>query len=206
MPVSSSSRNFAVPEFNVALQGPSGPAGPPGPPGPEGDQGPQGIPGTPGGAASDTTFTPITGISATDVQAAIAELQDEKVAKAGDDMTGPLTMTTEFPALQLNSPVGAWSSINVSIGGLPVFDVSMGWESDGIKYWSIDRYDDAGGYLDSPFVVNKTNGRVELLGDPIEPRNAVTKEYADTKAPKATISTSAPSGGVDGDVWYQVAP
>ena len=103
-------------------QGPSGTQGPqgtPGVPGPQGPQGPQGVQGpagavpeapvngvayarkdagwvpeeSGGGSADEIVFTPITGIVATDVQGAIAELQNEKVAKAGDTMTGILALS-----------------------------------------------------------------------------------------------------------------
>jgi len=43
-----------------------------------------------GGTASGTTFAPAGNVAATDVQAAIQELDTEKVAKAGDTMTGVL--------------------------------------------------------------------------------------------------------------------
>ena len=47
-----------------------------------------------------------------------------------------------------------------------------------------------------------------LPADPAVNNHAATKNYVDgriaTRAPLATISTLAPSGGVDGDVWYQV--
>ena len=60
MPVTSSSRNFTVPDFTVSLEGPQGPPGVPGVPGPTGPQGPKGdtgaastIPGPPGANGAD---------------------------------------------------------------------------------------------------------------------------------------------------------
>lgn len=44
--------------------------------------------------ATNTTFTPTGNVAATNVQAAIAELDSEKVAKAGDTMTGALAGTS----------------------------------------------------------------------------------------------------------------
>jgi len=89
------------------------------------------------GAASNVTVTPGGNISSTTVQAALFELDAEKVAKAGDTMAGHLFLPT--------SPAAA---------------------------------------------------------------NAVRRDYVDagiaTKAPLATISPLPPSGGIDGDVWYQV--
>ena len=71
------------PKGDPGIQGDPGPLGPTGPPGPKGDpgiQGPQGIPG-PAGTAAITTFTPSGGISATNVQGAIEELDGEKANK-----------------------------------------------------------------------------------------------------------------------------
>jgi hypothetical protein len=48
-----------------------------------------------GGAASAVTFAPGGNVAATNVQAAIAELDNEKVAKAGDTMTGPLALPAD---------------------------------------------------------------------------------------------------------------
>jgi hypothetical protein len=98
MPISSSSRSFSPPAFNVALEGPQGPPGPQGqpgtpggPPGPQGETGPQGPPGSIESAtAADIEFTPVGNISTGNVQDAITEVDAEKVAKAGDVMTGNL--------------------------------------------------------------------------------------------------------------------
>lgn len=48
--------------------------------------------GTIGSAATTVTFTPVGNISATDVQAALAELDTEKVKLSGDTMTGSLVV------------------------------------------------------------------------------------------------------------------
>jgi hypothetical protein len=55
-----------------------------------------------GGPASGITVTPVGGVAATNVQAAIAELDSEKVAKAGDTMTGDLTISKDAPAITLD--------------------------------------------------------------------------------------------------------
>jgi hypothetical protein len=53
-----------------------------------------------------------------------------------------------------------------------------------------------------------SSGKVKLTNPVaiVDADQVPTKAYVDTKAPKATVSTSPPSGGADGDVWYQVAP
>ena len=52
-----------------------------------------------GGTAVSVTFTPAGNVAATNVQAAIAEVDSEKVAKAGDTMTGLLTLSADPTAV-----------------------------------------------------------------------------------------------------------
>jgi hypothetical protein len=82
--------------------GATGPMGDTGPQGPQGIQGPTGATGATGPAgatvASGVTSTPVGAISATNVQAAIAELEAEKLALAGGTVTGPLTVENDFIA------------------------------------------------------------------------------------------------------------
>lgn len=81
--------DFAETVAGLGVQGPTGPQGPEGPqgpagadstvPGPAGPQGPQGETGPAGATvASGVTFTPAGGLAATDVQAALVELDTEK--------------------------------------------------------------------------------------------------------------------------------
>jgi hypothetical protein len=110
------------PPGTTGATGPQGPTGATGPQGPTGATGPAGpVPEAPadgqvynrkgstaswvvaasggGGAASGITFTPAGNIAATNVQAALVELDSEKVAKAGDVMTGVLTHPAGTQAL-----------------------------------------------------------------------------------------------------------
>ena len=82
------------------------------------------INGSGAGAASGITVTPAGNIAATDVQAALVELDTEKVAKAGDTMTGPLVLPTgTAAATTLNFGTAgsglyfASSAVNVSVSG-----------------------------------------------------------------------------------------
>ena len=50
--------------------------------------------------AAEVAVTPIGGVSSTDVQAALQELDTEKVAKAGDTMLGSLYLSNPTPLLQ----------------------------------------------------------------------------------------------------------
>ena len=76
------------------------------------------INGTGSGAASGITVTPAGNIAATDVQAALVELDNEKVAKAGDTMTGPLVLPAAAPTL---GPQAANKTyVDAQIAAIPV--------------------------------------------------------------------------------------
>lgn len=53
-------------------------------------------------------------------------------------------------------------------------------------------------------------GRLALNDAPADPMHAANKQYVDTglankvSNSRLTISTAAPSGGVDGDIWFKV--
>jgi hypothetical protein len=113
MPISSSSKSFSPPAFNVALEGPQGSPGQPGPPGPPGTPGPPGPPGSSGSStAINVELTPGGDISSTNVQAAIAELDSEKA---------PVATVSPFP------PSGGddgdvWYQVGGSVAGFPYGD------------------------------------------------------------------------------------
>lgn len=76
-------------------------------------------------SATNTPFTPAGNIAATDVQAALAELDNEKVAKAGDTMTGNLLISSTS-AINMTSESDSNTSItntraSSSISGVPRF-------------------------------------------------------------------------------------
>jgi hypothetical protein len=157
---------------DTGLPGPQGPAGVqgpagadstvPGPQGPKGDtgstggpgpQGPQGVKGDTGaqgpagvvGSADLVPFVPGGNIVATNVQAAIVELDNEKVAKAGDTMTGALTLfgapTADLHAatkLYVDTKVAAAGGSSLTISDTPPVGKPAGslwWESDtGLLY------------------------------------------------------------------------
>jgi hypothetical protein len=85
-----------------------------------------------GGNALSVAFTPTGNVSATDVQTAIAEVDTEKVAKAGDSMTGSLTLplgSATTPSLNFTGELntGLYSTagaLNVAIAGVPAFSLN----------------------------------------------------------------------------------
>jgi len=158
-----------------------------------------------GGSAATVTFAPAGNIAATNVQAAIVELDTEKVAKAGDVMSGHLSLPTGPAAANavrkdyvdtadaaLTTAINNKSSLTVSDTppSSPV-DGALWWESDtGMLYV---RYNDGVGpaqwvqaaavpSLDPTAFVAKTGdimtGHLSL---PVTPAaaNAVRKDYVD---------------------------
>jgi hypothetical protein len=186
----------------------------PGPQGPKGDKGDQGFQGVAGGTFPDAPVdgniygrkdnfwavvagtaaiainnTPAGNISATNVQAAINELDNEKVAKAGDTMTGPLML--QPPAggayLVINALDGQGQAmINIGMQGNPSWQVGA---QGGSGQFLI--YDVANGlYVFS----SNANTNVVACGkylslndDPPGPLYAATKQYVDNHPLPAII-------------------
>ena len=77
------------------------------------------------GSASTLPFTPTGNIAATNVQAAIAEVDSEKVAKLGDTMTG---------GLELHPPAATWASLNLNKSAATDANVFTG-KLNGLSRW-----------------------------------------------------------------------
>jgi len=174
-----------------------GPVGPQGPQGETGPQGTQGIPGPTGpqgiieeapvngtaynrknggwiadaggGSAGSVTFTPVGNIIATDVQGAIAELDTEKVAKAGDTMTGDLTLTKGTPVVTVNDTGGALAEFRYMRNGARRWIMRMGNEAEGGSNTGsnlqITPVSDAGSLLTPAFWLDRATGNATLSGN-----------------------------------------
>ena len=220
------------------VPGGPGATGPAGPEGPEGPQGPQGEPGTSGGvpeapvdnvayarknagwvpelsggsaAASGITFTPAGNIAATDVQAALAEVDAEKLALTGGTLSGNLT---------IDRPVGNISfTMNKPMAGTACFVIgkmatknrwlfSLGDsapESGGNvgSNFLIEAYSDTGGFLGEAMSISRSDRRMTLAGAPTAANHAATKAYVDSKPAGPTISDTPPVSPIDGQMWWK---
>jgi hypothetical protein len=76
-----------------------------------------------GGSASEITLTPGGGISSTNVQAAIAELDAEKVAMAGDTMSGALILSGD-PANALGAATKQYVDAHAGSGSTDWNDIT----------------------------------------------------------------------------------
>ena len=137
-----------------------------------------------GGTAVATTYAGSTNLVATNVEAALDELDTEKVAKVGDTLTGPLSFTnsTDGTLMKLGW-LSAASLYDLSVDGARTFSISHGSDGEFLltptlaNWWSskpmvINGYtdvtivsDDGDVIIDSHLVVNASsafNGGVSL--------------------------------------------
>jgi len=159
-----------------------------------------------GGAASDIAFTPVTGVSSATVQAAIEELNAEKVAKAGDTMTGGLTLapTSGNPMLHLSKTGATSNDIYGSAAGQTRWLIRPGNStaesgSNAGTDFNIVSYTDAGAVLDTPLTITRSSGLITVKGDPTANLGVATKQYVDNKAAtldQASEISFAITGGI----------
>lgn len=198
------------PQGIQGIQGEIGFVGPQGPPGPVG---PSGIIEEPnpdsatygrknnGTVGSWVTVSPVNAatlpntpsgsISATNVQAAIDELEAEKVAKAGDVMTGPLTLVGDPINLLEAAPkqfVESLTNIKVNKAGDTMTGVlnidaaqavlrldgtagsAIGFEASNVPRWSVSgfgdfvftRHNDSGTPIGSALTLSRATGNISI--------------------------------------------
>lgn len=207
-------------------QGPAGVQGVPGVQGPQGvkgdtgDQGPIGgsFPDAPsdgtaynrknatwvadagGGSAASVTFAPAGNIAATNVQAAIAEVDTEKVAKAGDTMTGALALAPLTGAVTFSlDPVAAAQQSNINFNQSAVGKWQVGKKSNN-DFHILDVSNVTPIFTSPSNGTTVTFGKYPLLpGDPTALLGAATKQYVDNKAAAADAAseiTFAPAGNI----------
>lgn len=113
-------------------------------------------------------YTPAGGIAANTVQGAIAELDNEKYAKVGGLITGPVQIGMTDPALYLQKPLsGQTNSINSLTGALYRWSMHIGdqapesGEKTGSNF-AIHAYDNAGGFAGTPFQIARDTSLVSV--------------------------------------------
>jgi hypothetical protein len=122
--------------------------------------------------------------------AAITTSLAAKVSKAGDTMTGNLQIDGTNPALILNKTGtfvanDIWGKTNgVTRWLMRLGDTSAEGGGNSGSGFAIIRANDAGTTIDAPISINRVDGRVYLIGDPTQPLQAATKQYADLKVAK----------------------
>lgn len=145
------------------------------------------------GAALSITFAPVGNISSTNIQDAIAELEAEKVARAGDSMSGRLLLSAD-PTANLHAATKQY--VDAAAGKVLVSTTpppnplpgTLWWESDhGDLYLFYADVDSSQWILASPqpntenFVKRTGDTMTGHLALPVAPaaENAVRKDYVD---------------------------
>ena len=118
------------------------------------------------------------------------------VAKAGDVMSGDLTIEKSNARLYLNAAVGTNGLIIGQRGTSPrwaIYAPDSGAES-GANVGSdflIQRYNDAGVVIDAPLHISRATGRLSLAKDPTAGLHAATKQYVDQAPSRNRIVNGA---------------
>jgi len=143
-------------------------------------------------SAAGIPFTPSGNVAANNVQVAIQELDTEKVAKAGDTMTGNLTLAA--PAyhnfLFLNAAESFANAVRGQRAGVNRWQVIYG-DGSASDNFVVTGWNDAGTALNPLYIVRGQNVP-STDGVPTSPSHVVNKSYADTKVAKTGDGMTGP--------------
>lgn len=90
-----------------------------------------------------------------------------RVLRAGDMMSGNLTITKAAPQLWLNRAPGTDAQLLSATNGVPRWSINFATNvaesgGDAGSNFQISRYSDAGAYLSAPFIINRSTGTVTV--------------------------------------------
>jgi hypothetical protein len=140
--------------------------------------------GVAGVTADGVIFTPVGNVSSSNVQTAIAEVDSEKVAKAGDVMAGHL----QLPAGPAANQAVRKDYVDAAISTL---DASIGADTDALATAKVAKAGDV------------MSGALTLPSDPTVNLHAATKQYVDANAGTVRVSDVPPAGVKDGTLWWE---
>ena len=139
-----------------------------------------------------------------------------KVNKAGDTMTGTLTLSYASPVLYIDKAasgqaadiVGRKTGSNRWILRLGDFDAESG--SDAGSNFTLLSYGDTGSYLGAGLTINRKTLKATVAVDPTDALGIATKQYVDAQVSvlvviKASTSDTAPATPVVGQFWVDTA-
>jgi len=166
---------------------------------------------------SDTGLLYVLYDDGTSIQWVIASPQPDIatfVQKAGDTMTGNLTISKPTPSIVLQKAAsGEEAAIYGRLADLSRWKVIFGTTaaesgSNAGSNFQIVRYNDAGAIIATPFSIDRATGLITIEADPTAALAVATKQYVDARAapPSATaaeyIANNAPTKLLTpGSVW-----
>jgi len=157
--------------------------------------------------ASQVGFTPAGGVSATNVQAAIVEVDSEKVSKTGDTMTGKLLVEKprtdmDFRSAQLEAATPVGSAVDFASIGLRAEDTGsafqVGYDATNqlLGFWTWD----GGTYMGGM----NNNSQFMQTGTQLNAPNALTrKDYVDARD-ATTVSKDSSTGAANMPAGSQI--
>ncbi len=153
--------------------------------------------------AATSSFNATTNTVSANVVGNLTGAASSNVLKAGDTMTGDLTITKISPLITLNKTASSQNAIFASQTAgsfrwvVVAGDSSAESGSNAGSNFGINRYDDAGSYIDTPLSIIRSTGVVNFSIIPEGPASNPTtnnqlarKAYVDTKAASGAITAS----------------
>lgn len=150
--------------------------------------------------ASQIDNTPAGTISATDVQGALNELDNDlsgKVSKSGDSMTGALSISTTDNNLNISRPVDTNRSI-------------VNFTTNGSSAWRVGKYGNGGSdesfYIHKsgggdPIMINHTTEAITINGDYTLPTTDGSANYVLTTDGSGNVTWQPGGSGATGYTW-----
>jgi hypothetical protein len=111
------------------------------------------------------------------------------VLKAGDFMTGGLTLQYSQPQIWIDKLASGENSVIVGSKGLlarwalVLGDINAESGANAGSSFALSRYSDAGAFIDNPMFITRSTGLLTVTADPTAPLGVATKQYVDTRIP-----------------------
>jgi hypothetical protein len=146
--------------------------------------------------AANVTVSPAVA-GGNNVQASLEGLQNNKVNRAGDTMTGPLTV----PSFNISPPAGNYSEQYFYSGGVARW-LLRGGDPTNTANLEIHRYNSVGGYLGAAFSINNATGAITGYGaTTINGTLTASGNITSSAAVVAYGAVYSGQGGVGGTVY-----
>jgi hypothetical protein len=123
------------------------------------------------------------------------------VQKAGDTMTGDLSIAKANPLVTLNKASSGQSNIILSdTNSVPRWQLALGdgtaeSGSNAGSNVALTRFNDAGAAIDNPIAITRSTGLATVIGDPTAALGIATKQYVDNLRGITTVAITRYTSG-----------